>query len=576
MEIAVNPSVPTYAGGLGVLAGDTLRAAADLDVPLVAVTLLHRRGYFHQRLDAGGHQTEEPVAWPVDDFLEPLTQRVAVEIENRVVQVRAWRFQMTGVSGFHIPIYFLDTDLPDNSPWDRRLTDSLYGGDEHYRLCQEAVLGLGGVRMLRALGHRSVTRFHLNEGHAALLILALLEERLASHPDSSLATGIKAVSGQCVFTTHTPVPAGHDQFARDMVRRVLGEELWKRLQACGQDTVLNMTDLALRCSRYVNGVAIRHGEVSRSLFPGYPIHSITNGVHAATWAAPSFEALYDRRLPAWRQDALSLRFAQNISGNEIWEAHRAAKHVLVDAVNHAANAGFDRDVLTLGFARRATAYKRAMLVFHDLERLEAIVRRAGALQLVFAGKAHPLDHEGKEIIRSVHAMRVRLRGRIAVAYLPNYDMALAKVLCAGVDVWLNTPLPPHEASGTSGMKAAVNGVPSLSVLDGWWIEGHVEGVTGWAIGGDGETAAAPDPAMDARHAASLYEKLDAQVLPCFYRQREGFIEMMRRTIALNASFFNTHRMVRQYVHLAYAATPPSDTAASGAGERAGLEGDTRK
>lgn len=555
MEIGLESAMPTYAGGLGVLAGDTIRAAADLGVPMVAVTLLHRRGYFHQRVDSEGRQLEEPVSWPVEEFLEPLEPRVTVEVEGRSVQLRAWRYLVQGGTGYQVPVYLLDTDLEENAPPDRALTDTLYGGDDSYRLRQEALLGLGGVRMLRALGYRSVTRFHLNEGHAALLILALLEERLALHPDESLTGAIEAVNAQCVFTTHTPVPAGHDKFPRDLVRRVLGEERWKRLQAYGQDTMLNMTDLALRGARFINGVAMRHGEVSRGLFPGYPIRAITNGVHAPTWAAPSFEALYDRHLPDWRQDSLNLRYAVGIPSQEIWDAHREAKRALIDYVNRRTGAGLDAETLVLGFARRAAAYKRATLLFHDLERLKAIAERRGPFQFVFAGKAHPQDHEGKELIRSIHAMKEALGGHIRIVYLADYDMAKAGLLCAGSDVWLNTPLPPLEASGTSGMKAAVNGVPSLSVLDGWWIEGHVEGVTGWAIGDRGETATAPEPGIDARHSASLYEKLDAQVLPCFYQRRDRFIEMMRQTIALNASFFNTHRMVRQYVHLAYSAPP---------------------
>lgn len=553
MEIGLDPAMPTYAGGLGVLAGDTIRSAADLEVPMVAVTLVHRRGYFYQRLDSSGRQSEEAVAWAVDDFLEPLDQRVSVEIENRTVRVRPWRYVVSGVSGFRVPVIFLDTDLPENTEWDRRLTDALYGGNAHYRLCQEVVLGLGGVRTLRVLGYRDVARFHLNEGHAALLVLALLEEQIAARSQGGRVTAdlIEAVREQCVFTTHTPVPAGHDQFPSEAARRVLGQTRWEWLRACGQDAVLNMTDLALRCSRYVNGVAMKHGEVSRSLFPRYPIHSITNGVHAATWASPPFQVLYDRHLPGWRRDAFSLRYAIGIPRKDIWEAHQEAKRALVDHVNRETNAGFDRDVLTLGFARRAAAYKRAALIFQDIARLTTIAKEVGPLQFVFAGKAHPHDEDGKAIIQRVHQARDALHGRIPVAYLQNYDMALARLLCAGVDVWLNTPLPPMEASGTSGMKSAVNGVPSLSVLDGWWIEGHVEGVTGWAIGEWIEARAMDRPGVDASYAAALYEKLAQRVVPCFYRERERFIEMMQYTIALNGSFFNTHRMIGQYLHNAY-------------------------
>jgi starch phosphorylase len=556
MEIGLHPTIPTYAGGLGVLAGDTLRAAADLEVSMVGVTLLHRQGYFRQRLDGRGDQTEEAVGWSVAERLEPLTPRVEVEIEGRTVRIRAWRDLARGVSGFEVPVYLLDTDVPDNAPLDRTLTDVLYGGDAAHRLRQEAVLGLGGVRMLRALGHHGLTRFHLNEGHAALLLLALFEERaaLTGAESAPRPNVIEAVRAQCVFTTHTPVPAGHDQFPAELVRRVLGGQRWAWLEACGQEGGLNMTDLALRCSRFVNGVAMKHGEVSRALFPGYPIRSITNGVHAPTWVAPPFEALYDRHLPDWRHDTLSLRYAIGIPGREIWAAHREAKRALMEHVNRHTDAGLDAEALTIGFARRATAYKRPTLVFHDLERLRGLAAQGGPLQLVFAGKAHPQDREGKAMIRRVHEARDALRGAIPVAYLPDYDMGLAKLVCAGVDVWLNTPLPPLEASGTSGMKAALNGVPSLSVLDGWWIEGHIEGVTGWAIGPppDARSAADADPtARDAGDAAALYDALARSVLPSFYRERDRFVEIMRSAIALNGAFFNSQRMLWQYLHNAY-------------------------
>ncbi len=553
MEIGLAPGMPTYAGGLGVLAGDTLRSAADLDIPMVAVTLLHRRGYFHQRLDERGLQHEEPVAWPINDFCAPVDQRVVVEIENRTVQVGAWQLRVKGESGGEVPVYLLDTNLPENQPWDRTLTDVLYGGDDYYRLCQEVVLGFGGYRMLRALGYGRLRRFHMNEGHAALLVLALLEEKLASRvPEQAVpADLIDAVREHCVFTTHTPVPAGHDQYSPELAHRVLGDRRCAWLKACGHDHRLNMTQLALRGSRFINGVAMKHGEVSHSLFPGYPIHSITNGVHAVTWAAPSFQSLYDRHLPDWRRDQLSLRYAISIPGEEIWNAHQEAKRVLVEHVNRETNAGFDRDVLTLGFARRAAAYKRGTLIFHDIERLARIAELAGPVQIVFSGKAHPRDQDGKDMIHKVHELRDILRGRIPVAYLTNYDMTLAKLVCAGADVWLNTPLPPMEASGTSGMKAAVNGVPSLSVLDGWWIEGHVEDVTGWSIGDRVEACTEPQAGMDACHAAELYRKLEEKILPCFYRDRGRFIEIMRHAIALNGGFFNTQRMVAQYLHNAY-------------------------
>lgn len=555
MEIALESAMPTYAGGLGVLAGDMLRSAADLEVPMVAVMLLHRQGYFYQHLDAHGRQTEEPVHWSVDDYLAPLVPRVTVQVAGRPVHIRAWGYQVLGVTGFQVPVYLLDTDVPENTPEDRTLTHVLYGGDSAYRLGQEIVLGLGGVRLLRALGYRQITRFHMNEGHSALLALALFEEQLAAAGPGATVTPeslLQAVRAQCVFTTHTPVPAGHDQFPSELARHMLGAPHCDWLQFCGQATGLNMTDLALHSAQFINGVAMKHGEISRGMFPGYPIHSITNGVHAMTWTSAPFQALYDQYLPGWRCDTLMLRYAIGMPGVAIWAAHQDAKRALIEVVNHTTNAGFEQDVLTLGFARRATAYKRAGLLFHDLARLRAIAEQQGPLQVVFAGKAHPRDAEGKEVIHAVHEARDALQGSVSVAYLPNYDMDLGKLLCAGVDVWLNTPLPPHEASGTSGMKAALNGVPSLSVLDGWWIEGHVEGVTGWAIeDGVSPSSRTTSQELEARHAAGLYAKLAEQVLPCFYQDRERFISTMRSAIVLNGAFFHAQRMVWQYLHNAY-------------------------
>jgi starch phosphorylase len=553
MEIGLESGMPTYAGGLGVLAGDTIRSAADLDVPMVAVSLLHQRGYFFQRVDQFGRQSEEPVAWPVNDFAEPIDERATVDIEGRTVHVRAWRYRVTGESGHVVPVYLLDTDVSENQPWDRTLTDVLYGGDDHYRLCQEVVLGIGGLRLLRALGYRDILRFHMNEGHSALLVLALMEEKLALQARSESLSNdlIDSVREQCIFTTHTPVPAGHDQFPEELARLVLGERWCGQLKACGIGQTLNLTQLALRGSRYINGVAMKHGEVSHSMFPGYPIHSITNGVHVATWAAPSFQKLFDTHLPDWRRDQLSLRYAVSIPASDIWAAHVEAKRTLVEHVNRESNAGFDRDLLTIGFARRFAAYKRAGLIFQDLERLKKMAQAGGPIQIVFAGKAHPRDRDGKDLLIHIHEMRNALQGVIGVSFLVNYDMEVAKMLCAGVDVWLNTPLPPMEASGTSGMKAAMNGVPSLSVLDGWWVEGHLEDVTGWSIGDRIETCLEPQPGMDACHAGELYRKLEEKVLPCFYKDRERFIKIMRHVIALNGAFFNTQRMVAQYLHNAY-------------------------
>jgi starch phosphorylase len=549
MEVGLDPAMPTYSGGLGVLAGDTLRAAADRGVPMAAVTLLHHKGYFEQHLDAQGNQTESPSVWSPEAFLEQLPPRVSVTIEGRQVQVGVWRYLVRGLSGHSVPVYLLDTALAENSPWDQTLTDYLYGGDEHYRLCQETVLGLGGVAMLRALGHGGVQLYHMNEGHSALLVLALLEEETGGLGLNAVTEADKlAVRKRCVFTTHTPVPAGQDRFSPDLVRQVLGEKWVMALQAAGccPTGILNMTYLGLFFSHYINGVSMRHEEISHDMFPGYPINSITNGVHAVTWTSPAFQSLYDRLIPEWRSDNLYLRYAVGIPVDEIQEAHAQCKRELLAEVERRAGVRLQPEAMTLGFARRASAYKRADLLLSDIERLKRIATQLGPLQVIYAGKSHPRDESGKAIIRHIFEAAAALGDTVPVVYLEGYDMELARSLCAGVDLWLNTPQKPEEASGTSGMKAALNGVPSFSVLDGWWIEGHTEGVTGWSIGDDWEPESDPS-----KEIASLYDKLEYVILPMFHGRPEAFAAVMRSAIALNASFFNAQRMMGQYLANAY-------------------------
>ncbi|KAA0219358.1 MAG: alpha-glucan family phosphorylase [Lautropia sp.] len=554
MEIGLEEAMPTYSGGLGVLAGDTIRSAADGDVPMVAVTLVHRKGYFRQRLDAEGRQTEEPQAWSPETILTEVPARTRVNIEGREVALRAWRHEVGGTGGVSVPVLLLDSDLPENAEADRRLTDHLYGGDDRYRLCQEIILGIGGVRMLRALGYDSVRRFHMNEGHAALLVLELGYEEMKRRGLKEVTREIAvAVKPMCVFTTHTPVPAGHDQFPLALVRRVLtdyGHAYDERAVEFCLDNVLNMTFLALDNSHYVNGVAKRHGEISRQMFGQYKVDSITNGVHAATWIAPPIREVLDRHISRWREDNASLRYALGIPRHQLWAAHQSAKQDLVAWVNQRTGSMLFSNTFTIGFARRATTWKRPDLLFHDLQRLLALHRSAGPIQVIFGGKAHPRDGGGKELIQRIFAQIAQLRGQLAVAYVDDYDIDVAKRMVAGVDLWLNTPQPPLEASGTSGMKAAMNGVPQLSVLDGWWVEGCIENVTGWAIG-DGNAANGGGIDERALDAQSLYNKLETVILPMFYRDQDRYIDVMRHAIALNGSFFNTERMVDQYVRKAY-------------------------
>ncbi|HVW78079.1 MAG TPA: alpha-glucan family phosphorylase [Alloacidobacterium sp.] len=545
MEIAVSPDMPTYSGGLGVLAGDTLRSAADAGLHLAAVTLAHRKGYFRQHLDPNGVQTEEAQPWNLEEKLALEKPVVTIEIEGRSVALRAWRYDLRGVTGHSIPIYFLDTDLEQNDPRDRVLTDQLYGGDGDYRLRQEIILGMGGVRILDALEYKAAV-YHMNEGHAALLTLALLENHLQGRSLSALTNDdIAAVRELCVFTTHTPVPAGHDRFSIEQAHRILGAERTTFLEqnGCTHEGLLNMTYIALRFSRFVNGVAMQHGIVSRAMFPEYSISAITNGVHAATWTSKPFQDIYDRHMPRWRQDNVTLRYAIDIPEEELEAAHTASKQLLIDAIAERAGVTLKPDIFTIGFARRAATYKRADLLFTDPERLVHCAREHGGLQIIYSGKAHPADEPGKAKIRRVIEMAHKLDSdALHIVYLENYEWQLGALLTSGVDVWLNTPKRPYEASGTSGMKAALNGVPSLSILDGWWIEGWIEGVTGWAI---------EDHEDETAEAGSLYDHLERVLLPLYYTQPQQWRRIMRSTIALNGSFFNTQRMLEQYVLNAY-------------------------
>jgi len=548
MEIALRNEIPTYAGGLGVLAGDTMRSAADLELPMVAVSLASHAGYFRQEIDAQGRQMEHAETWDIRHWAQPLDAKIAVQIDGRTVWIGAWLYVLESHMGGRQPVLLLDTDLNENGSDDREITHYLYGGDSVYRLKQEIVLGLGGVRLLQALGF-TIRHYHMNEGHSALLGLELM--RRYTYSNEHLRPGephydLPRVRDLCSFTTHTPVEAGHDRFAYDLVQRILDNDFdIETIRRLAGEESLNMTRLALNLSEYVNGVARKHAEVSNAMFPGYKVHAITNGVHPYTWAAESFRQLYDHYLPGWcHEPQLLVRADCCIPDAAIWEAHVQAKQHLIEKVQALSGVTLKADVPIFGFARRMTAYKRPDLLFSDLERLRAIARNQ-PFQIVLAGKAHPQDENGKRLIEQLHAHARALAGTIPVVYLPDYDLALAQTLTAGVDVWLNTPLPPLEASGTSGMKAAFNGVPNLSVLDGWWIEGCLEGVTGWAIG---DTAGMADG-----NAHVLYDKLEQVVLPLYYGSSDGgWLRVMKGAISKNASYFNSHRMMRRYATEAYA------------------------
>ena len=540
MEIGLNSDIPTYSGGLGVLAGDVIRSSADLRLPLVAVTLISKKGYLKQRLTLDGWQLESPDEWDPSKFMKLLPATATVTIARREVKVGVWVYEQESLTGGTIPVLFLTTDIEGNSQEDRQITDFLYGDGEKYRLMQEIVLGIGGLRILEEL-KINIKKYHMNEGHSSLLTLELLKN---NNFDAN------KVKNLCVFTTHTPVAAAFDKFSYDLLSETLKNEVPPEiLKKYGGKDKFNMTLLALNLSKYTNGVTEAHMEYSRKLFPGYHIQEITNGVHSYTWTCLHFRNLFDKYIPRWANEPELLVRVDVIPEEEIWDAHMKAKQELLNFVLKSSGIELDSDVLTLGFARRATEYKRATMIFSDLEKLRE-VKSQSRVQLIFAGKAHPKDEMGKNLIKEIFQYIEKLKGEIKIVYLENYNMEIASKLASGVDVWLNTPLPPYEASGTSGMKAAHNGVINFSVLDGWWIEGCVEGLTGWAIG--------PSPKQwlneqetRKREIADLYNKLEYLIMPKFYLQRDDWIGMMKNSIGKIAYYFNTHRMMRRYTTDAY-------------------------
>ncbi|MFC1480722.1 alpha-glucan family phosphorylase [Candidatus Neomarinimicrobiota bacterium] len=522
-EIGLNDDIPTFSGGLGVLAGDHVKSAADLGLPFCAVTLLYKQGYFEQSLLDNGSQVEYYPAFDHRKELQLLDVKVYVELEGRPVAITAWQTKFVGVTGAQVPVLFLDTDLPENSESDRYITRRLYSGDKIHRIRQEAVLGIGGVRVLANLGASRIESYHMNEGHTAFLTLELMN----AMQDKEL------VCKSCLITTHTPVPAGHDIFAEEDVRRIIGEQLAR--YAVFSEGKLNMTLQALAYSRAANGVSDLHGEISRGMFPEYLIGHITNGVHHLTWTNDETRNLYDASFPGWRENPAMLANAESLDTTQLVDTHARSKKRMLAYIADSQGIQLDPDKLTICFARRATGYKRANLLFSDLQRLTAIC--GDKVQFIFAGKAHPQDSIGKQIIRDIVAAAESLSPEIRIIYLAGYNMAMGNLLTCGSDVWLNNPIRPKEASGTSGMKAALNGVLNLSISDGWWAEGGKHGVNGWTIESD-----EINPVNDAGH---LYTVLEEQVIPIYYGDKPKWASMMKAAIS-SAAQFTSHRMVSEY------------------------------
>jgi glycogen phosphorylase len=556
MEVGISHYIPTYAGGLGILAGDMLKSFADMKAPVVGVTLLNAKGYFNQTFNEYNDQIEQPVEWNPKDFMELVPNIVSVNIADREVKIRAWKLMIRGHDGYNVPIFFLDSNVEGNNDFEKNLTSYLYGGDRNYRLSQEIILGIGGIRMLDSLGYHCVDKYHMNEGHSALLIIELLKKTYKKKGETEEDHyDIQSVKDRCVFTTHTPIAAGHDAFDMTLFQRLLNGYIPKfALDRAIHDDMVNMTLLALNFSTYVNGVAKRHGEVTREMFPGYIIDEITNGVHPQTWISAPFKAIYDKYMPGWARDPFTLRYALSIPKEDLLEAHMQAKKELIDEVQHRTGVQLDPQRFTIGYARRFTEYKRPDLILQDINKLKQVADAVGDIQIIFAGKAHVHDYRGKELIKKIiETAKVinEMNCRVKIVFLPGYDMHLACKLVSGCDIWLNTPQRPLEASGTSGMKAALNGVPQASTLDGWWIEGCIENITGWSLGPhpqDPEFNNDPDMVDEAR---DLYDKLEKNIIPTFYGNKDKWADIMRHSIAINASFFNSYRMAQQYMATAY-------------------------
>jgi starch phosphorylase len=556
MEIGISHDIPTYAGGLGVLAGDLLKSFADMNAPMIGITLINSKGYFHQLVNENGEQYETPVEWDPSKSMILMPNIVTVNIENREIKIRAWQLIVRGQGGHNIPIFFLDSNVEGNSDYDRTITSFLYGGDRQYRLMQEIVLGIGGIKMLDSLGYNHIKKYHMNEGHSALLTVELLKKTYKETGETEENHyNIQSVKDRCVFTTHTPIAAGHDAFDIQLFQKLLNGYVPKFvLDKAIHDGMVNMTLLALNFSTFVNGVAKRHGEVTREMFPGYVINEITNGIHPQTWICPSFKQIFDKYMPEWIRDPFTLRYALSIPKEEILDAHLQAKKDLFEYIKDKTGVVLDPLRFTIGYARRFTEYKRPDLILQDLERLKEVSQRVGDIQIIFSGKAHVHDYRGKELIKKIISIGKQINqenGRIKIVFVLGYDMHVARKMVAGCDVWLNTPQRPLEASGTSGMKAALNGVPQASTLDGWWIEGCVENITGWSLGPHPQDPGFKEDSDMLDEAKDLYDKLENTIIPTFYGNKDKWADIMRHSIAINASFFNSYRMAQQYLANAY-------------------------
>ncbi len=528
-EIGINPDIKTYSGGLGILAGDTIKAMADLSFPICAVTLLYKKGFFKQKIE-NGIQTEQDDNWDFMNILEDTKKEACVRFSGVDVHIKIWKYTYLGNSGYPVPIYFLDTDLEKNPEWTRNITNKLYQGD---RLHQEIVLGIGGLKALSELGHTNIEKYHMNEGHSSFLTLQLYRDM-----GDTIGWDDGLTREKCVFTTHTPIPAGHDRFSYDRIYDTFHEAtrlIPIHIKKLAGDDELNTTKLAMSFSSHINAVSKKHMEVTQCMFPSFTIDYITNGIHCASWVSPYMAKVFDENLIGWRDDYSNLSKVFEIKDEVILNAHSLAKKDLIKYVNehNVVDTNLNEDVLTIGFARRFIEYKDAELIFKNINNLKDIGKK---VQFIFAGKSHGNDGVGKDIMRRIIEKANELKDFVSIAFLENYNMNIAKLMVSGSDVWLNTPIPPNEASGTSGMKAAANGCLHFSRLDGWAIEAFERDGGGFPI------YEYEDFIMTLRY----------KIIPRFYdKNRTSWANEMKLSIGNSASYFNTHRMCKEYIHKAY-------------------------
>lgn len=538
MEIALESDIKTYSGGLGVLAGDILKSAAKQNLPIIGMTMLSRHGYFDQIINQHG---EQEVAETVNynfDKIKRIEEKVQIKIEQDDLVVGAWVYYLKQHNGKKSPIYLLDTDFPENKKEYRHLTDHLYGSDKKYRLLQEIILGRASYLLLKKLGYQ-LEKLHLNEGHASFVTIA----KYLDIENKTEAEKIKTVKDTCVFTTHSPIKEVNDIFdIKDVIKYQPDFPQIKDISK-GKSKV-NMNELGMSLSGYINSVAKEHRKTSLKIYSPHPIRNITNGVNLEEWLSDEKRALYDKYISNWDRDNKKLKLAKKIPYQEIDRAHKKDKKKLINFINKREKVSFKENIFTIGFARRFTAYKQPDLILRDLDSLIKVQERVGKIQIIYAGKAHPNDDIGKKLIAKVNQKIRENQSKISLVFLAGYDMDMAKLLIPGVDLWLNNPIPPNEASGTSGMKAAANGVPQLSTYDGWWCEGYRKNKTGWLIGNKKNRFKQNDN-------KELLKRLEKDIIPTYYQQPAKWLKMSRDTIAYNASYFNTERVVKEYWQKAY-------------------------